>query len=164
MEAPRPPFMAPIPVRSRSLIVPIERGDPTSTCIFLFFWLLSSFYIRRFSPLTLLVRALRLLRPTEVPVRPCRVPRDAKGFTAAAALDPAVDPTVDKWQKKKIKDILKTLHLPHIVMVIEDMAEMRQLKICLTKRSGHYQSSHMLNLDRWSQCIFTQIEGKWGLS
>lgn len=68
-------------------------------------------------------------------------------------------------KKKKKEDTLKTLHLPHIVMVIEeDMAEMRQLKICLTKRNGHYQSSHMLNLDRWSQCIFTQIEGKWGLS
>lgn len=51
------------------------------------------------------------------------------------------------------------------MVIEEDMAEMRQLKICLTKRSGHYQSSHyqsshMLNLDRWSQCTFTQIEGK----
>lgn len=43
-----------------------------------------------------------------------------------------------KKKKRKKKDILKTLHLPHIVMVIEeDMAEMRQLKICLTERSGH---------------------------
>lgn len=42
-------------------------------------------------PLTLLVRALRL-RPTEVPVRPCREPRDARVFMAAPALEPAVEP------------------------------------------------------------------------
>lgn len=48
----------------------------------------------RFSPPTLLVSAFRLLRPTEVPVRPCSVPREAKVFMAAPALDPAVDPAV----------------------------------------------------------------------
>lgn len=41
------------------------------------------------------MRALRLLRPIEVPVRPCRVPRDAKVFMAAPALEPAVEPAVE---------------------------------------------------------------------
>lgn len=44
------------------------------------------------SPLTPLVRALRLLRPIEVPVRLCSVPREARVFMAAPALDPAVEP------------------------------------------------------------------------
>lgn len=48
-----------------------------------------------------MVRALRL-RPIEVPVRPCRVPRDAKVFMAAPALDAAVEPAVEK--KIKIKE------------------------------------------------------------
>lgn len=51
--------------------------------------------LHSFLPLTLLVRALRL-RPTEVPVRPCRVPRDAKVFRAAPAVDPVVEPAVKK--------------------------------------------------------------------
>ena len=40
------------------------------------------------------------LRPIEVPVRPCREPREAKVFMAAPALD-ADDPT-EKHDKKDI--------------------------------------------------------------
>lgn len=72
--------------------------------------------------------------------------------------------TNDKKKKKKKKeDTLKTLHLPHIVMVIEeDMAEMRQLKICLTKRNGHYQSSHMLNLTDGANVYLHRLKGNGG--
>lgn len=55
-----------------------------------------------------LVRALRLLRPTEVPARPCRVPRDAKVFMAALALVPAVEAAAETVGGKR-----GTNKLPH---------------------------------------------------
>lgn len=42
------------------------------------------------------------LRPIEVPVRPCRVPRDAKVLMAAPALDPAVEQAVERQQKEQM--------------------------------------------------------------
>lgn len=66
---------------------------------------------RTILPPTLLVRALRL-RPIEVPVRPCRVPRDAKVFMAAPALDAAVEPAVERHNLKKKKK--RIYGLPHV--------------------------------------------------
>lgn len=57
--------------------------------------------LHEFLPLTLLVRALRL-RPTEVPVRPCRVPREARVFRAAPAVDPVVEPAVLQRKDKHV--------------------------------------------------------------
>ena len=57
--------------------------------------------------MTLLVRALRLLRPTEFPVRPCSVPRDANVFMAAPALDPAVDPAAETQDVACVQTPLK---------------------------------------------------------
>lgn len=34
-------------------------------------------------------------------MRPCRVPRDAKVFMVALALDPAVEPAVQRGNKKR---------------------------------------------------------------
>lgn len=67
-------------------------------CLDELFELLGSFWEDTL-PLTLPVRALRLLRPTEVPVRLCRVPRDAKVFIAAPALDTAVEQAAEKQLK-----------------------------------------------------------------
>lgn len=62
--------------------------------------------------------------------------------------------------------IVHACHLCHQLLWWwkDDTAMRGQLKICLLTRRGHYHTSNMLNSDRWRQCIFTQIKGKWGSS
>lgn len=67
--------------------------------------------IHLFVPPTLLVRALRL-RPTEVPVRPCRVPRDAKVLRAAPAVDPVVEPAVKKDKPVNVMKLCSRVESP----------------------------------------------------
>lgn len=91
------------------------------------------------------MRAFKLLRPIEEPVRPCSVPRDAKVFIAAPALDPT-DPAVG-GQINTFNINFRLLYNQIVINVNEWYKSEGRIKIFVLMWSGHYKSKHVFTLE-----------------